>query len=108
MSLNALVRIPNSNSSSSTRHRQEDGLIRHSLFYTRLTAQNPKKQKGGGGGILVVKAKGKRGGMQARQFQRPPPPPMPKIEDDGNPRFVIFIRMANVRSLSLSLHSFYY
>lgn len=96
MSLNVLVRIPNSNSSSSTRHPQEDGLIRNSLFYTRLTAQNPRKQKGGGGGILVVKAKGKRGGMQARQFQRPPPPPMPKIEDDGNPRFVIFIRMANV------------
>ncbi|KAK6930887.1 Protein HHL1-like [Dillenia turbinata] len=34
--------------------------------------------------------------MQARQFQRPPAPVLPKIEDDGNPRFVIFIRMANV------------
>ncbi|KAK1381566.1 putative Oligopeptidase [Heracleum sosnowskyi] len=34
--------------------------------------------------------------MQARQFQRPPLPAMPKMEEDGNPRFVIFIRMANV------------
>ncbi|KNA10054.1 hypothetical protein SOVF_147830 [Spinacia oleracea] len=34
--------------------------------------------------------------MTERQFKRPPPPPLPKIEDDGNPRFVIFIRMANV------------
>lgn len=44
---------------------------------------------------MVVEAKGKRG-MQSRQFQRPPPPPLPKIEDDGNPKFVIFIRTANV------------
>lgn len=43
---------------------------------------------------MVIEAKGKRG-MQARQFQRPMPA-LPKIEDDGNPRFVIFIRMANV------------
>ncbi|KAG6585196.1 Protein HHL1, chloroplastic, partial [Cucurbita argyrosperma subsp. sororia] len=34
--------------------------------------------------------------MQARRFQRAAPPPLPKIEDDGNPKFVIFIRMANV------------
>ncbi|XWS34649.1 hypothetical protein CRYUN_Cryun21dG0055800 [Craigia yunnanensis] len=45
--------------------------------------------------MLVIEAKGRKG-MAARQFQRPPLPPLPKIEDDGNPRFVIFIRMANV------------
>ncbi|KAF3431125.1 hypothetical protein FNV43_RR25855 [Rhamnella rubrinervis] len=44
--------------------------------------------------LLVVQAKGKRG-MQPRQFQRPPPPALPKIEDDGNPHFVVSIRMAN-------------
>lgn len=46
--------------------------------------------------LMTVEAKGKRGGgMPARQFQRPPPP-LPKIEEDGNPKFVIFIRTANV------------
>jgi hypothetical protein len=53
--------------------------------------------------LLVVKAKGKKG-MQTRQFQRPPPTlSLPKIEDDGNPKFLIFIRVANVCSLSFSL-----
>ncbi|GFP96065.1 hypothetical protein PHJA_001750600 [Phtheirospermum japonicum] len=46
--------------------------------------------------LMVVEAKGKKGGMAARQYQRKPPPPIPKLEDDGNPKFVIFIRMANV------------
>ncbi|XP_022028631.1 uncharacterized protein LOC110929759 [Helianthus annuus] len=35
-------------------------------------------------------------GMQAGQFQRPMAA-MPEIEDEGNHRFVIFIRMANIR-----------
>lgn len=34
--------------------------------------------------------------MAARQFQRNAPPPLPKLEDDGNPKFIIFIRMADV------------
>ncbi|KAA8533257.1 hypothetical protein F0562_033210 [Nyssa sinensis] len=87
MSLNALVRLPISNSRT-----QEDALIRHSLFSTRAPQNFPHQRQPS---LLVVKAKGKRG-MQSRQFQRPPPPPLPKIEDDGNPRFVVFIRMANV------------
>ncbi|KAK4740715.1 hypothetical protein SAY87_024303 [Trapa incisa] len=88
MSLNALVRLPLSNS----RVAHEDGLVKHSLVSSRaVVARGPKK----GRPLLVVEAKGRRG-MQARQFQRPPMPPLPKIEDDGNPRFVIFIRMANV------------
>ncbi|KAG0499903.1 hypothetical protein HPP92_004594 [Vanilla planifolia] len=29
-------------------------------------------------------------------FQRNEPPPLPKIEDDGYPKFVVFIRTANV------------
>ncbi|KAK9276303.1 hypothetical protein L1049_005834 [Liquidambar formosana] len=86
MSLNAVVRLPMSNSRT-----HEDGLIRHSLFSTR-THQKPQLQRQHQ--LLVVQAKGKKG-MQARQFQRPPPT-LPKIEDDGNPKFVIFIRMANV------------
>ena len=95
MSLNAVVRLPLSSSRT-----LEDGLVKHSLFSTRSSQkQKPEQQRRS----LVVEAKGKKG-MQARQFQRPPPPPLPKIEDDGNPRFVIFIRMANVRPFSPFLH----
>lgn len=88
MSLNALVRLPLSSS------RLHDGAsMRHSLFSSRRrTNPNPHQRQRQ---MLVVEAKGKKG-MMARQFQ-PPPPPLPKIEDDGNPKFVIFIRMANVR-----------
>ncbi|KAK3013131.1 hypothetical protein RJ639_008554 [Escallonia herrerae] len=89
MSLNALVRIPTFSNS----RLHEETLIRHSLFSSK-TAQNAPHHRQNHH-KFVVEAKGKKG-MQARQFQRPPPPPMPKIEDNGNPRFVIFIRMANV------------
>ncbi|XP_024041638.1 protein HHL1, chloroplastic isoform X3 [Citrus clementina] len=88
MSLNALVRLP---LSSSRTH--EDVLVKHSPFSSRTTQKPNGRERQRR--VLVVQAKGKRG-MQARQFQRPPPPSLPKIEDDGNPRFVIFIRMANV------------
>lgn len=88
MSLNALVRLP---LSSSRTH--EDVLVKHPLFTSRTTQKPNGRERQRR--VLVVQAKGKRG-MQARQFQRPPPPSLPKIEDDGNPRFVIFIRMANV------------
>lgn len=93
MSLNAMVRLP---LTSSRGHDDSLGLARHSLSTTSRPAHGhaPRRR---GQPSLVVEAKGKRG-MQSRQFQRPPPPPLPKIEDDGNPRFVIFIRMANVRS----------
>ncbi|KAL4638779.1 hypothetical protein ACB092_03G171300 [Castanea dentata] len=87
MSLNALVRLPLSNSRT-----HEDVLVKHSLFSSRTMTQKPQQRQKH---ILVVEAKGKRG-MQARQFQKTPPPSLPKIEDDGNPRFVIFIRIANV------------
>ncbi|MFS7958915.1 hypothetical protein Hanom_Chr08g00684421 [Helianthus anomalus] len=71
-----------------------DDSIRHSFSSSSSSQTQRKQQKKR---LMVVEAKGKRGGggMQARQFQRPMPA-MPKIEDDGNPRFVIFIRMANV------------
>ncbi|KAM1257196.1 hypothetical protein ACFX15_030579 [Malus domestica] len=97
LSLNAAVRLP---LSSSRTH--EDGLVRHSLVSTKTTTQKTAEQRQVRR-ALVVESKGKRG-MMARQFQpkRPLPPAMPKIEDDGNPRFVVFIRMANVYSLSLS------
>ena len=91
MSLNALTRLPLKN----TGRLEEFGLARHSLFTSRTPClERAQRRK-----ALVVEAKGKKG-MAARQYQRTPPP-MPKIEDDGNPRFVIFIRMANVR-LSIS------
>ncbi|XP_023002640.1 protein HHL1, chloroplastic-like [Cucurbita maxima] len=86
MSLNALVRLP-----LSTSKLHQDALLRHSLFSAR-TMQKPERRNRH---ALVVQAKGKRG-MQARRFQRAAPPPLPKIEDDGNPKFVIFIRMPNV------------
>ena len=93
MSLNALVRLPLSNCRT-----HEDGLAKHSLFSSRTTTQKAEQRQKH---ILVVQAKGKKR-MQARQFQRSPPPSLPKIEDDGNPKFIIFIRMANVCSLYLN------
>lgn len=92
MSLNPLIRLPVSGS----RTTLEDSLVRHSLFSTRKSQKRHPQRKLQ---MLVVEAKGKKG-MAARQYQRSPPPPLPKIEDDGNPRFVIFIRMANVSSTS--------
>ncbi|KAL3337350.1 hypothetical protein AABB24_029818 [Solanum stoloniferum] len=84
MSLNPLVRLPLSNS----RTHEDFSLLKHSVVST--TRRTTQKRK-----LLVVEAKGRKGGMAARQYQRMAPP-MPKIEDDGNPKFVIFIRMANV------------
>lgn len=91
MSLNALVRLPLSSSKA-----RDDALVKHSLFSSGTIPTPHRRHRHGP--FLVVQAKGKKG-MMARQYQRPPPPPLPKIEDDGNPKFVIFIRMANVRSL---------
>ncbi|KAG7650905.1 hypothetical protein ISN45_At01g058240 [Arabidopsis thaliana x Arabidopsis arenosa] len=88
MSLNALTRLPLKN----TGRFEEVGLARHSLFSSRTACRETAVQQRRM--VFVVEAKGKKG-MAARQYQRTPPP-MPKIEDDGNPRFVIFIRMANV------------
>ncbi|KAL2332699.1 hypothetical protein Fmac_013912 [Flemingia macrophylla] len=89
MSLNALVRLAPSSS------RLHDGApARHSLFSSR-TRRSSTRAPPRPPHVLVVEAKGKKG-MMSRQFQRSAPPPLPKIEDDGNPKFVIFIRMANV------------
>ncbi|KVI05732.1 hypothetical protein Ccrd_015946 [Cynara cardunculus var. scolymus] len=86
----ALVPTPSINSKN-LRTIDDSHLIRHSFSSSQIQR---KQQLNHGKRLMVVEAKGKRG-MQARQFQRPMPA-MPKIEDDGNPRFVIFIRMANV------------
>ncbi|KAL0421501.1 UNVERIFIED_CONTAM: protein HHL1, chloroplastic [Sesamum latifolium] len=64
-------------------------------FSTKTTTAQKSYQQKRQHRLLVVEAKGKKG-MAARQYQRAPPPPLPKLEDDGNPKFVIFIRMANV------------
>ncbi|KAI4384174.1 hypothetical protein MLD38_002362 [Melastoma candidum] len=90
MSLNAALRVP---FSSGFRTPTDDSLARHSLFSSRRGTSSYRT--GRGNAVFLVEAKGKRG-MMARQFQRPPPPPLPKIEDDGNPKFVIFIRTAEV------------
>ncbi|KAJ8639534.1 hypothetical protein MRB53_016228 [Persea americana] len=55
--------------------------------------------------LLEVEAKGKRG-MQARRFQRAPPhPSLPKIEDEGNPKFVVFIR-TNITAVLQNIASY--
>ncbi|KAL9241276.1 hypothetical protein vseg_015406 [Gypsophila vaccaria] len=87
MSLNSITRIPMSSNSTAI-----DSIIRHSLHSFRTNNKKPHKMATL---QFVVQAKGKRG-MMTRQFQPPPMPPLPKIEDDGNPRFVIFIRASNV------------
>jgi len=92
MSLNALVRLPMSNISRTI----EEVPTKHSYLFSSLSTTTQKKpaqhrqQR-----VLVVKAKGKKG-MMNRQFQQRMPPPLPKIEDDGNPKFVIFICSAKV------------
>ena len=89
MSLNSLIRLPMKSNSRTI--DETTSIVRHSFHSSKTKSpKNIGKQL-----QFVVEAKGKKG-MMARQFQRPPPPPLPKIEDDGNPRFVIFIRMANV------------
>ncbi|MED6119802.1 Protein hhl1, chloroplastic [Stylosanthes scabra] len=94
MSLNALVRLPPSASSRLNLHDDVSPSslpLRHSFFTSRNTPKPPQRRAA----FLVVQAKGKRG-MIPRQYQRTPPPPLPKLEDDGNPKFLIFIRMADV------------
>ncbi|CAM8951480.1 unnamed protein product [Rhodiola kirilowii] len=91
MSLNALVRLP---LSTSRRPHHDGSLIRHSLVSTRTQHNQAKQTCHSGGGSLVVHAKGKRGMMD--RSKRPPAFSLPKLEDDGNPKFVIFIRMENV------------
>uniref|UniRef100_A0A7N1A386 Protein HHL1, chloroplastic n=1 Tax=Kalanchoe fedtschenkoi TaxID=63787 RepID=A0A7N1A386_KALFE len=90
MSLNALVRLP---LSTSPPHSDDRLLIRHSLVTTR-THQNQAGHRPGRRNLLLVQAKGKRGMMD--RSKRPPQFSLPKLEDDGNPKFVIFIRMENV------------
>lgn len=87
MSLNTIIRLP----MNSISHKHPI-IIRHSIYSFSFGPKNPKNVSSF---RFVVEAKGKRG-MMTRQFQPPPVPPLPKIEDDGNPRFVIFIRASNV------------
>ncbi|CAM8954499.1 unnamed protein product [Rhodiola kirilowii] len=91
MSLNVLVRLP---LSTSRRPHHDGSLIRHSLVSTQTQHKQAKQTRHSGGGSLVVHAKGKRGMMD--RSKRPPAFSLPKLEDDGNPKFVIFIRMENV------------
>ncbi|KAI3733403.1 hypothetical protein L6452_12846 [Arctium lappa] len=93
MSLKGHALLPTHSINSKNLKTIDDShLVRHS--FSSSQSQRRQHHQNHGNRLMVVEAKGKRG-MQARQFQRPMPA-MPKIEDDGNPRFVIFIRMANV------------
>lgn len=56
----------------------------------RTRGQQPARRA-----LLVVEARGRNWSERQMQQQRRMPQ-LPKIEDDGNPRFVIFIRTANV------------
>ncbi|GAU16686.1 hypothetical protein TSUD_326360 [Trifolium subterraneum] len=90
MSLNALVLPPLSSSNS---RFLNDSSLNHSLFsIPRLQTTRRTQQRH----VLVVEAKGKKGMMSGKYQRPPPPPPLPKIEDDGNPKFVVFIRMAEL------------
>ncbi|CAN1295307.1 Protein HHL1, chloroplastic [Linum perenne] len=89
MSLNALTRLP---LSTSARTHEEHGLL-FKFKSSPSMAQSCRGQNRRSRSLFVVEAKGKRG-MANRQF--PKAPLLPKIEEDGNPNFVIFIRMANV------------
>ncbi|KAJ6843752.1 protein HHL1, chloroplastic [Iris pallida] len=92
MCVRAVAALPVSNS---WKAHEDHGFLKgaSSFLPTRTGGGHERRQ----GAAVVVEAKGKRGGgMQSRQFQRQPPPPLPKVEEDGNPKFVIFIRTANV------------
>ncbi|CAD6243761.1 unnamed protein product [Miscanthus lutarioriparius] len=60
-----------------------------------LRAAAPRSQLPPARRALVVEARGRSWSERQMQQQRRMPQ-LPKIEDDGNPRFVIFIRTANV------------
>lgn len=92
MSLKSHALVPTT-PSKNTRTIDDSHLVRHSFSSSQIQRKQHQNQNQAKR-VMVIEAKGKRG-MQARQFQRPMPA-LPKIEDDGNPRFVIFIRMANV------------
>ncbi|KAJ7569777.1 hypothetical protein O6H91_01G093400 [Diphasiastrum complanatum] len=49
-------------------------------------------------GLLVVRAKGKRSfsNMQGRMQQSRPRPTLPKLDDDDNPKFLLFVKSKNV------------
>ncbi|KAL4193607.1 hypothetical protein AMTRI_Chr06g177570 [Amborella trichopoda] len=96
VAMNALLPIHASSRASPREHSFLSG--------TPLIGQNPscsstsfsnKSRREENSGFMVVTAKGRRG-VQDRKFQRPALPPLPKLEDDGNPKFVIFIRTAKV------------
>ncbi|URE13046.1 hypothetical protein MUK42_05254 [Musa troglodytarum] len=93
MSMGSLVRLPACNPKGALLQEDACFFLRGSPLASDKTGNKRQQRRRN---LLVVEAKGKRGMMAGRQFQRPPPPPLPKIEDDGNPRFVVFIRTSKV------------
>ncbi|CAL9054347.1 unnamed protein product, partial [Musa banksii] len=93
MSMGSLVRLPTCNPKGALLQEDARFFLRGSPLASVKTGNKRQQRRRN---LLVVEAKGKRGMMAGRQSQRPPPPRLPKIEDDGNPRFVVFIRTSNV------------
>ncbi|XP_064967938.1 protein HHL1, chloroplastic-like isoform X2 [Musa acuminata AAA Group] len=92
MSMGSLVRLPTCNPKGALLQEDARFFLRGSPLASVKTGNKRQQRRRN---LLVVEAKGKRGMMAGRQSQRPPPPRLPKIEDDGNPRFVVFIRTSN-------------
>ncbi|RWW17493.1 hypothetical protein BHE74_00021267 [Ensete ventricosum] len=92
MSMGSLVRLPTCNPKGALLQEDARFFLRGSPLASDKTGNKRQQRRRN---LLVVEAKGKRGMMAGRQFQRPPPPRLPKIEDDGNPRFVVFVRTSN-------------
>jgi hypothetical protein len=61
-----------------------------------LVRPPPRRQPARRALLLVVEARGGRSWLERQQLLQRRQLQLPKIEDDGNPRFVIFIRTANV------------
>ncbi|XP_074557087.1 protein HHL1, chloroplastic isoform X2 [Curcuma longa] len=97
MSMRSLVLLPPSYPRGALFQEEPRFFLRSGspLPYNSSSSSSKLGQRKTRRSLLVVEAKGKKGMMSGRQFQRAPPP-LPKIEDDGNPRFVIFIRTSNV------------
>jgi len=91
MSLNALINPPLSSSSSSSRFNNDSLFsIPRQFPITQRQHQHHHRH------VLVVEARNHMAKKLSSKKRSPSPPPLPKIEDDGNPKFVVFIRMANL------------
>ncbi|CAK9875717.1 unnamed protein product [Sphagnum jensenii] len=64
------------------------------VFHSSLSERGEEERRRRTVGPLSVQAKGRRSPIPGRKPQ--PMPSLPKVDDDGNPKFVLFIRTKNV------------